>query len=266
MADNRNKGLGGKKPDRKTSSSHSGDVDRFVEQQARLKPAAKPEFLGYGPNPKSRKPPSRKGIAYQMERAAALAELYKQFPMASDAASNEKKKYNEISKGLTYPFDVNESEFIQSITIQFEIYSANASLSDDDKRALADKIAKNLAAKTTREELLPTEAPALWSERKTGRGVSPADFIRSHYGSWIGKGLNREHIRKLDQKLYQALATWIARHGLPEDLSGLAPSRSDRVTSEIFEAGIKTPSDAYKMFPDDRLKAERLYKAAKRRL
>ena len=62
---------------------------------------------------------------------------------------------------------------------------------------------------------LPTEAPALWAERTSGREVSPSDFIRLHYGAWIENGLTRAHIKTLDEPLYNAFAQWIRRH--PED-------------------------------------------------
>lgn len=62
---------------------------------------------------------------------------------------------------------------------------------------------------------LPASAPALWSERRTGRKVSPADFVREYYDEWLGKGLTRAHVKKLDLPLYNALAKWITRH--PED-------------------------------------------------
>lgn len=59
---------------------------------------------------------------------------------------------------------------------------------------------------------LPTVAPALWEERTSGREVSPADFIREHYAPWLGNGLTRAHIGKLDEKLYTAYAQQIRRN------------------------------------------------------
>ena len=70
---------------------------------------------------------------------------------------------------------------------------------------------------------LPAKAPELWSERTTGRKVSPADFIRKNYEQWLGKGLTRAHIGILDKPLYTAYAKQIKRtpeaviDGLPTD-------------------------------------------------
>lgn len=58
---------------------------------------------------------------------------------------------------------------------------------------------------------IPAVAPALWAERTTGREVSPVDFIKQHYGEWIGGGLALADIRRLDPKLYQAYATFVSR-------------------------------------------------------
>lgn len=58
---------------------------------------------------------------------------------------------------------------------------------------------------------LPLTAPALWEERTTGRKVSPADFIRTHYAPWIGNGLTRAHIGQLDRPLYMAYARQVSR-------------------------------------------------------
>ena len=68
--------------------------------------------------------------------------------------------------------------------------------------------------------LLEDGTPALWSERTTGRQVSPADFIRQHYGrtredgTWDPMGLTRADLLH-DKPLYLAFAQWLKRH--PED-------------------------------------------------
>lgn len=72
------------------------------------------------------------------------------------------------------------------------------------------------------EAHLPSVAPALWEERETGRKVSPAEFIRKHYGSWLGKGLTRAHIGKLDAKLYAAYGQQVKRK--PEEAVKRLPS------------------------------------------
>jgi hypothetical protein len=84
------------------------------------------------------------------------------------------------------------------------------------------------------ETNLPSAAPALWDKRKTGREVSPADFIRKHYGAWIGKGLTRAHIGKLDQKLYAAYARQVSRS--PEKAVEDLPSEERTKRSDPEEA------------------------------
>jgi len=71
-----------------------------------------------------------------------------------------------------------------------------------------------------------------WSDRTTGREVSPADWIRMHYGTtlesgeWDPQGLKRADLKDIDFPLYQSFAKWIERH--PEDAFDSPPSRKPR--------------------------------------
>lgn len=62
------------------------------------------------------------------------------------------------------------------------------------------------------------DAPALWSDRTTGREVSPAEFIRANYGilkedgSWDPDGVTRADIRKSDLPLYNAYSQQVKRN------------------------------------------------------
>lgn len=84
------------------------------------------------------------------------------------------------------------------------------------------------------DENLPLVAPALWEERTTGREVSPADFIRMHYAPWLGNGITRAHIGKLDEKLYVAYARQISR--TPEKALGELPSEPRQKRDDPEEA------------------------------
>lgn len=59
---------------------------------------------------------------------------------------------------------------------------------------------------------------AQWADRTTGREVSPADFIKLHYGkmrddgSWDPCGLTRGDIKKADLTLYNAYVRQVARN------------------------------------------------------
>ena len=71
---------------------------------------------------------------------------------------------------------------------------------------------------------LPMSAPALWAERTSGREVTPVDFIKKYYGPWIDEGiLDRAALRKLDEALYQAYASWIRKGRGHESDSNLVP-------------------------------------------
>jgi hypothetical protein len=89
------------------------------------------------------------------------------------------------------------------------------------------------------EPTLPEEAPEKWSERTTGRAENPVAFIRRVYAPWLGKGLTRAHLSKIDYALYQAHAKWQERH--PNDpktteLKHLIPDRSKIATQRIEHA------------------------------
>ena len=84
------------------------------------------------------------------------------------------------------------------------------SLSGGDSR-LANRLLTKILT-THQDENLPKTAPALWSERTTGREVSPADFIKEHYAPWLGNGLTRAHLAKIDKPLYSAYSKQIERN------------------------------------------------------
>lgn len=138
------------------------------------------------------------------------------------------------------------------------------------KTSLRDKFVEMVGVSEISQESgsLPTEAPALWADRKTGREVSPVDFIRQHYGPWLGKGLTRADLRDRDRPLYQALAKWLARHTAPDDLRDFlerAHAEPREIEAKLVELAITNPAEAYARIPDDRREADRLYQAALRR-
>ncbi len=57
---------------------------------------------------------------------------------------------------------------------------------------------------------LPKKAPALWSKHKQP-GDTPPAFIARHYGPWLGRGLTRPDVNRLDPQLYRALYNWLQR-------------------------------------------------------
>jgi hypothetical protein len=111
------------------------------------------------------------------------------------------------------------------------------------------------------ETLLPQKAPALWAEDRRPR-ETPPDFIKRIYEQWIGKGLGRPDLHRLDKPLYLAFAKWIERKGLPEDLDlPTASERTDRWVKKIAA----DHGDPMAFADDTKREAERLRSAVRRR-
>ncbi|MGE3227861.1 MAG: hypothetical protein AB7J30_00280 [Hyphomicrobium sp.] len=89
---------------------------------------------------------------------------------------------------------------------------------------------------------VPDHAPQLW---KDGREITlhlpsgeerkqtfnPVQFIRGVYGRWIGRGLTRRHLNRLDPDLYRALSVWEHRH--PEDRLTELPTLAEEIDAKI---------------------------------
>jgi|GEM_PF-4733292 len=83
---------------------------------------------------------------------------------------------------------------------------------------------------------LPSVAPALWTQDRL-RSDTPPDFIKRHYEPWLGKGLARSDIRRLDPNLYESLANWLRKNQMPEDMDlPTLKERNDRWVQR-FEEG-----------------------------
>ncbi|WP_426030922.1 hypothetical protein [Caulobacter sp. DWP3-1-3b2] len=86
-------------------------------------------------------------------------------------------------------------------------------------------------------EALPSNAPALWiSEKKPGD--SPPAFIKRHYAPWLGKGLARPDIKRLDPQLYVALNNWLRNNEMPADLDlPTLKEKNDRWAERVLPGG-----------------------------
>ena len=95
----------------------------------------------------------------------------------------------------------------------------------------------------TRREV-PEKAPALWAEAKQP-GDTPPVFIQRYYGPWIGKGLSRPDLDRLDHTLYVALGRWLEKPGntLPFDL----PSKRELMKREAAQGMPETVRDARRL-------------------
>lgn len=79
---------------------------------------------------------------------------------------------------------------------------------------------------------LPDKAPELWVERDLNRRENAPQFIRRVYGGWLGRGLARKDIGRLDGDLYKALSVWLSRHK-DDEIAQLLPSQSDKIDELI---------------------------------
>lgn len=58
---------------------------------------------------------------------------------------------------------------------------------------------------------LPTKAPEAYQGLRGPE--TPPEFVQRVYGEWLGHGLTKAHIRKLDPKLAVAINNWLSRPG-----------------------------------------------------
>lgn len=83
---------------------------------------------------------------------------------------------------------------------------------------------------------LPDQAPELWVERDLNRRENAPQFIRRVYAPWLGRGLARKDISRLDGDLYKALSVWLSRHK-DDEIAQLLPSQSDKIDELIDRLG-----------------------------
>lgn len=124
------------------------------------------------------------------------------------------KKLAELSK---LPVDERISA-IENLAIRGEEFSLSEIL-----HSAFPELWHNLAEAKPAALPLPTSAPMAWSSlSENGRdgrkpGESPPEFTKRVYGQWIeARQMTRADLKQLDPKLYQALATWVGRHGAPD--------------------------------------------------
>ena len=101
------------------------------------------------------------------------------------------------------------------------------------KEELVAELRGEMAALTTdTAEIIdiPTEAPEIYCKRQKReidgvlRKETPEEFTRRVYARWLGKGLVRPDVRKIDKGLYEALY----KYGYPDDFDTLLPTAQGR--------------------------------------
>lgn len=112
----------------------------------------------------------------------------------------------------------------------------------------------------------PGKAPELWSNRTSGREVSPADFVKSVYHDWL-ETISLRYLGHVDPALYNAYNVWINRH--PEDDLKLPKEprrpggKSDSTTS--LKSARKTAYVPTADLPEEERARRRSYDAGKKR-
>jgi hypothetical protein len=121
------------------------------------------------------------------------------------------------------------------------------------------------AASPKQPGTLPKQAPVMWENREK-KDESPVTFIKREYAQWLGKGICRADIRRLDKKLYEALYAWIGKSGGMPDI-GL-PSKKELNDEKLRVAErLKAPSRSMKVaeLPLEDRERLRLYEVSRRR-
>ena len=116
---------------------------------------------------------------------------------------------------------------------------ADFALTDDELRS----VLRALAVSTRSSEpppAAPDKAPELWAQRDLNLRENAAQFIRRVYAPWLGKGLARKDLSRLDDDVYRALAVWLSRH--PDDeIARLLPTQSDQLDRLVDRLSAEYP-------------------------
>lgn len=115
----------------------------------------------------------------------------------------------------------------------------------------------------------PEKPPRVWPGKGKSEGHTAITFLLSVYAEWLPDRLTLPRIRKIDPKLGTALTSWARKHQVPGELAAFFNARqrrsSEEVDRELQELKIVVPADAYKVLPDDKRRADRLFIAAQAR-
>lgn len=99
----------------------------------------------------------------------------------------------------------------------FALYSE----SQEDIRSLASSLfpewnIPEADRQTSLDISLPNEAPEFYQGLRGPE--TPPEFVNRVYGQWLGNGIDRAHIKKLDPKLYVAIDNWSRKNEWPSDV------------------------------------------------
>lgn len=173
-------------------------------------------------------------LPYESQKGMARFKLTKFFTIKKKRCiiNSIKLNYEQLDSYLVADEEIR-LEFIQSEIRQ--LAKEAFSLCSDDANLKKDFARRCCAIFDDSEEevILPSRAPELYKERED-RKENPVNFIRRVYGSWLGKGLLRPHIKKLDLPLYQSLY----RFGIPDDFDVVLPKATGRSPENISRSSL----------------------------
>jgi hypothetical protein len=112
-----------------------------------------------------------------------------------------------------------------------------------EKYRMSEGLGRNSDTDST--PLSPLTPSELWEHRK-GRKENPVAFLRRVYAPWLGRGMTRADLRRIDLPLYRAFSAWLRRH--PEDPVAELPSLSEAIDRKIERLAHEfTPDDLRKL-------------------
>ena len=142
-----------------------------------------------------------------------------------------------------FPGDIERAHRLyaafEDLQLDIERVGADHKLSIVDTHAILKALLPRLAPLAP-DEPLPAEAPELWAERDLNRRETAPVFVRRVYGDWLGHGLARKDLARLDEELYRALSVWLTRH--PDDeIARLLPSQTEQIDELIARLSAEYP-------------------------
>lgn len=169
--------------------------------------------------------------------------------------SSEYSRILPVVKDVCLYYNINNGENIADVeTVRTGIRELDSRLAEIDRYAsdhpgrpvsgvllnLFPGIRSGYAAPA---EDLPKAAPAAWASDKLP-GDTPPDFIKRHYEPWLGKGLTRPDIKRLDAQLYGALNNWLRHNEMPADFDlPTLKEKNDRWVERVQSEGWSTVGD-----------------------
>jgi hypothetical protein len=137
-------------------------------------------------------------------------------------SDNQKSTSSKRDNGIESTLD---SEKFDQTRLKREISAIldDYSISESDRKSIQSRIVDLVTVLLSSTDIahsignarpgveVPTEAPETYQGLRGPE--TPPQFVKRVYGPWLGQGLTRADIRKLDPKLSVAITNWLSRPG-----------------------------------------------------